>query len=67
MKLIDVMMQIKSDSYGVTLEKKCLLYGSIRDYHGNIAYDASRTIDGNDILQMLENKTHYVDDNTSTP
>lgn len=44
-----------------------LIDGEIRDYNGNVAYTSDWTIDGKTILQILENKTYYVDDDTSTP
>ncbi len=44
-----------------------LIDGEIRDYNGKIAYTSTWTIDGKTILQILENKTYYVDDDTSTP
>lgn len=51
----------------LALISTALIDGSVRDYNGNIAYTSSWTIDNKTILQILENKVYYVDDDTSTP
>ena len=51
----------------LALISNALIDSPIRNYNGAVSYTSSWKFDGKTIAQTLENKTYFVDDNTSAP